>query len=109
MPQGRPKITKPDRNQYEIVSVLRDIGYDVDDVHNLAGLYDIVVSGWSHFYECSCSVRVEIKALGETLNDTEEKYWEKQRHLGSLILARSPRDVMSWFGDERFSGFQNEK
>ena len=66
---GRPKHTKPDRNQTEIVKQLRSLGFDVDDVHNQPGLYDLVVSGERHVPNCQqsqfvieCSVRVEVKS-----------------------------------------------
>ena len=42
---GRPKHTKPDKNQTDITNELLALGYDVDDVHDLPGIYDIVVSG----------------------------------------------------------------
>ena len=101
----RPKRTKPDKNQAEIVAELRELGYDVDIVCDLPGLYDIVVSGeaWASGLGLSdifvsCSVRVEIKSEKGKLNKTEQKYYEAQNHKGSYIVARNVKDITDWFG-----------
>lgn len=88
----RPKHTKADGNQAEIVRELRYMGYDVDDVHDLPGIYDIIV--------CSLGrcVRVEIKSPGEKLNATEIEYHKVQRHPDTLIVAESTEDILKWFG-----------
>lgn len=105
MSKHRPHhYTKSDSNQAEIVADLRKLGFDVDIVSGLKGIYDIVVSGYKrlHFLHgqarSSCSVRVEIKNEKGKLNETEVKYWEKQKHVGSLIVARTTEDVLEWFG-----------
>ena len=66
---SRPKITKPDTNQAQIVEDLRNLGFDVDIVCHLPGLYDLVVSGRKYFHNedflsinVPCSLRVEIKS-----------------------------------------------
>ena len=101
----RPKRkTKPDKNQSQIVEELRGLGYDVDIIAALPGLYDLVVSGkkqagitqWT-----TCSVRVEVKSEDGELNDTEKRYCERQKHIGAYIIARSTEDVLRWFGHER--------
>lgn len=108
----RPKRTKPDKNQAEIVEELRALGYDVDIVANLPGIYDLVVSGYSRNRELvydkdgtpiwldfptQCSVRVEIKSEGGKLNETEVAYHEKQKHGGSIIVAYNTQDIVDWF------------
>jgi hypothetical protein len=98
----RPKRTKPDSNQAQITEELRALGYDVDDVHDLPGLYDLIVSG-SKCLEYPtdytvCSVRVEIKSEGGELNETEKEYYEKQNHKGSYLIARTTEDILRWFG-----------
>ena len=110
----RPKHTKPDANQAEIVADLRKLGYDVDIVCDLPGLYDLVVSGQFkkvklHFHtktrgqiwiHPSVSVRVEIKSEKGELNETEQQYYENQKHKGSYLVARCTEDVLDWFGRE---------
>ena len=102
----RPKITKPDLNQAQIVKDLRALGFDVDVVNNLPGLYDLVVSGEKYpntivdgegFYRCTCSVRVEVKSKNGLMSDNEIKYYELQRHKQSYIVAYSTKDVLDWF------------
>ena len=98
----RPKRTKPDSNQAEIVADLRKLGYDVDIICDLPGLYDLVVSGnrWlvcGHQHCVRCSVRVEIKSEGGEPNETEKEYYEKQNHKGSYIVARCTEDILRWF------------
>ena len=74
----RPKYTKPDRNQKEIVEELRQLGFDVDIVCDLPGLYDIVVSGERHVWHgyaliasLHCSLRVELKSKGGAPTEAE--------------------------------------
>ena len=97
---GRPKHTKPDANQAEIVEELRSLGFDVDIVCNLPGLYDLVVSGIRWYYPNgpTCSVRVEVKREKGWLNETEVEYHDAQNHPESLIVAECADDVMKWFG-----------
>lgn len=105
---GRPRHTKPDGNQKLIIDELRQLGFDVDDVHNQPGLYDIVVSGERYIpnarncqYVIECSLRVEIKN-----HDSIEKaspsvkqvqYHMDQNHRNSYIIAYCTRDVLRWF------------
>ena len=106
----RPKRTKPDANQAEIVADLIKLGYDVDIVCDLPGIFDLVVSGKRYFHlqygnitsdiytdSITCSVRVEIKSEKGKLNETEEKYFENQKHKGSLIVAYCTEDILKWF------------
>ena len=105
----RPKYPKPDLNQAEIVKDLRKLGFDVDIVSDLPGLYDLVVSGDKYptqvvdgkgFYRCNCSVRVEIKSANGLMTDNEIKYYELQRNKESYIIAYSTQDVLDWFNDQ---------
>lgn len=103
MSNGRPKHTKPDKNQTDITKELVAMGYDVDDVHDLPGIYDIVVSGKRMVrvrgnYFAICSVRVELKSEKGKLSDSQEKYFEKQKHKGSIIVAYKVEDILEWFG-----------
>ncbi len=100
MSKHRPHhYTKSDANQAEIVEGLRKLGFDVDIVSGLKGIYDIVVSGKKLMeFSSVCSLRVEIKPEKGELNETEVKYWESQKHVGSLIIARCTEDILEWFG-----------
>lgn len=90
----RPRRTKPDQNQSQIVRELRARGFDVDIVCDLPGMYDLVVSK-------SVSVRVEVKSENGELTDTEREYMNSQNHLNSYIIARSTADVLKWFDNGR--------
>ena len=100
----RPKYTKPDKNQTEIVEQLRELGFDVDIVCDLPGIFDLVVSGerkilWcgEHVASVVCSVRVEVKSEGGLLSDGEIEYYQNQIHKESYIVAYSAKDVLRWF------------
>ena len=97
---GRPKYTKPDQNQAEIVKELRSLGFDVDIICDLPGLYDLVVSGQRWYYPRGpvCSVRVEVKSEKGRLSASEVEYHEAQNHSSSLIIAECADDVIKWFG-----------
>lgn len=89
---------KPDANQAAIVAELRGLGFDVDLVHRLKNLYDLVVTGIPAWADRPVAVRVEVKMPGKKLNENEAKYWSEQRHGGNLIIATSAGDVLEWFG-----------
>ena len=101
----RPKRTKPDGNQNEIVTDLRKLGFDVEDVHDLPGIYDIVVSGYKdqsgwtdEVRGAVCSVRVEIKSEKGKLSPGEKEFHDAQNYKGSLIVAKCTEDILAWFG-----------
>ena len=94
---ARPKHTKPDLNQKEIVEDLRARGFDVDIVCDIPGIYDLVVCK-------SVCVRVEVKSEQGELTESEKEYYEKQKHKGSYIIARDARDVVHWFNSGRSMG-----
>ena len=104
---GRPKYTKADKNQAEIVADLRRLGFDVDIICDLPGKYDLVVCGrkcmhnedYLYIHVPAC-VRVEVKSENGLMNDTEIKYYELQRHPHSYIVAYSTEDILEWFGQE---------
>lgn len=87
---------KVDGNQAQIVADLRALGFDVDLVHRLKRLYDLVVSGVPLWGNEAVAVRVEIKMQGEPLTDGEREYWHAQKH-HNLIQATCTQDVLDWF------------
>ena len=92
---------KVDENQQQIIDELRGYGYDVDCVHRLKKLYDLVVSGRRATDALACSVRVEVKRDSASLLTVDElEYWQTQRHKSCLIIARCASDVLEWFGDD---------
>jgi len=107
----RPKRTKPDANQGQIIKDLLKLGFDVDDVHDLPGLYDLVVSGNKKIKRAGridqavgpyiyviCSVRVEVKSEKGKLSKSEQEYFDKQNHRNAYLIARCAEDVLAWFG-----------
>lgn len=107
MTPERPPYTLKDGNQNEIVQELLDKGYTVDDVHNLPGLYDLVVTGekWCRFVggvtTTTCSARVEIKMPGKKLYPKEEKYHANDKHPDNLIVAYCAQDIIDWFEENK--------
>jgi hypothetical protein len=92
------KFQKPDANQETIVRELKQLGYQVDDVHGVRGLgYDIVVTGRIFGSDRIATVRVEIKGEKGTLTPAEKKYHESSAHRETLIIAKSTEDVLDWF------------
>jgi hypothetical protein len=98
----RPKFTKPDLNQAQIVDELRSLGFDVDVICDLPGLYDLVVSGnkWVQAAQMTIpavSVRVEVKSKNGTMSDAELVYYNRQKNKNSYILAYCTEDIVHWF------------
>jgi hypothetical protein len=89
---------KPDGNQSAIVAELRGLGFDVDLVHRLKGLYDLVVTGIPTWADRPVAVRVEVKVGKAKLSPAEADYWSRQRHSDNLIRANCADDVIAWFG-----------
>ena len=99
---ARPTHTKPDSNQAEIVNELRFLGFDVDIICDLPGLYDLVVSGnkWIQEFKRTIpavSVRVEVKAEDCLMTDNEIDYYDRQQNPNSYIVAHNAQDVIDWF------------
>ena len=100
---SRPKYTKPDINQAQIVKDLRSLGFDVDVICDLPGLYDLVVSGpkWVQAAEMTIpavSVRVEIKSKNGFMSDAELVYYDRQKNQNAYLVAHCTEDVLEWFG-----------
>ncbi len=89
---------KVDGNQSQLVADLRGMGFDVDPVHRLKNLYDMVVTGVPRWCDKAVAVRVEIKTKKGKLTEGEDTYWAKQKHTDNLIQARELDDVLRWFG-----------
>ena len=89
----RPKRTKPDKNQREIIDELQALGFDVLDTHNLPDSDDIIVFGKKIIY---CGVGVEVKSEQGKLSEEQRERIENSN--GSRIEARSTQDILDWFG-----------
>ncbi len=93
--------SRKDLNQTAIVKELRELGYDVDVTERP---YDIVVSGrkalriWHKGARTLASLRVEIKSEGGKLSESQQEYFDKQKHKGSIIVAYNTKDITDWFG-----------
>ena len=101
---GFRRAAKSDGNQQEIMDTLRACGFDVDDVHQLKKLYDLVVTGHHRGIDMVISLRVEVKIPKAKLSPDEKIYWDglknrdKDDNPECLIIARCAEDVLKWFG-----------
>ena len=109
----RPKRTKPDANQRQIIDELEKRGYIVWNISSLPGLADLIVFGEKLFIGAGgyksvtpCAVGVEVKVDNAPLTGNEP---EIQDTMGEfVIVARSPADdpmpavktIEAWFGRE---------
>ena len=92
-------FAKPDKNQAKIVEELRELGFQVDDVHSVRGLgYDIVVTGRIYGGDVIATLRVEVKSIGGRLTDAEKKYHSESLYRQTLIIAYCTDDVLDWYG-----------
>lgn len=88
---------RKDGNQTEIVRALRALGFQVDIVHRLKNLYDLVVTGKCNDGSVR-TLRVEIKNHGKLLTRGEQNYHGRNAYPETLIIAESVDDVLKWFG-----------
>ena len=91
----RPRYTKRDANQQEIVDGLRRLGFFVLDLADVGGeAPDIFVCGriggdW-HW------LAVEIKMPGGRLTDTQKRLIETWPDM-PVIVAQATEDVLAWY------------
>ena len=100
---GRPRHTRKDSNQSEIVEELRSLNFMVIDVADFASAgCDIFVCGFHRRWLLPMWLAVEVKAPGGTLTKTEEeRAAEMEYKFGDdapYIVAYEPDDVLQWFG-----------
>ena len=78
----RPKYTKPDENQAEIVEKIRAKGMVVWDTHHAGGyIFDLIV-----FWKGRC-IPVEVKHPGYTDSDFTDKERESMRLLTEMGIT----------------------
>jgi len=99
---ARPKYTKADANQSELADALRQLGFVVFDVHDLAHLgCDLLVIGMHRRWLLPMVLMVEVKAEGGTLTDGEKAVRDELRERygddAPWIVARKAEDVLDWF------------
>jgi hypothetical protein len=87
----RPRRTRHDSNQIIVINQLRDLGYSVDIICDLPGLYDLVVCKGNY------CLRVELKAPGGKLTESEKQYQENLIHPRTYLVAYCTADVLQWF------------
>jgi len=98
----RPKHTKADEAQSSIVDALRQLGFVVFDVHDLAHLgCDLLVVGMHRRWLLPMALMVEVKAEGGTLTDGEREVRDELRERygddAPWIVARKAEDVVDWY------------
>lgn len=100
----RPRHARPDCVQSEIVSDLRQLGFFVLDVSQLAHLgFDLLVCGYSRKMLGPEWLAVEVKSTkGSPLTEREaEVQAEMVQQFGEnapIIVAWSAEDVLRWYG-----------
>ena len=94
---GRPKHTKPDSNQSEVMADLQAMGYEVYDTHDLSGFVDFIVVGIKTGYPFPCACLVECKQEGKDLSDKQKIFWGSMKYPSVYVLAHTAEDVDKWF------------
>lgn len=92
------RAAKVDGNHGFIRDSLRDLGFDVDDIHTVGyGMPDLIVTGQPHWAPCAVSLKVEIKMPGGRLTKMETEYVQALRHRSAYLIAYGFFDVLEWF------------
>src|SRR5688572_27718459 len=94
---GFRNAAKKDGNQTQIVRELRAMYFQVDIVHRLKKLYDLVVTGKDSEGEVR-TLRVEIKMPNEKLTVDEQEYHDRNMYPETLLIAYKTEDILEWFG-----------
>ncbi len=97
MSKLRPVIRKVDANQGEITKILKEYGYLCESTHTLGkGLPDLLVAGWHYGLDANVLLWVEVKMLGGSLTEDENKFFKDWQDM-PVMIAFHARDVLRWF------------
>jgi len=93
----RPRYTRRDANQREIVDDLRGLGFFVLDLADVGGdVLDIFVCGHIGGGEWRW-LAVEIKTPAGRLTDNQKQFFEMWPDVPAII-AQCTEDVLEWYG-----------
>ena len=96
----RPRYTKRDANQSEIVADLRGLGFYVLDLADVGGeALDLFVCGHIGGGEWRW-LEVEIKTPGGQLTPNQKRFFEMWPG-APAIVAQATEDVLRWYAHER--------
>lgn len=95
----RPRHTKRDANQQEIIYDLRRLGFFVLDLADVGGrVLDIFVCGHDVHWEWRW-LAVEVKTLAGRLTAKQKRFFERWPD-APAIVAQTTEDVLRWYGWE---------
>lgn len=92
----RPKYTKPDANQAEIVADLAAVGHHVWDVSSILETPDIFTWGYNARLGLWLVRGVEIKTEEGELTPGQQAFIDQWP--GAILVARTSNDVLADFG-----------
>lgn len=96
----RPRHTRRDANQQEIVDDLRRLGFYVLDLADVGGqVLDLFVTAPDATGEWRW-LAVEIKTPDGTLTDNQKEFFEMWPD-APAIVAQCTEDVLTWYAHER--------
>ena len=98
MSKLRAVIRKKDANQPEMEKTLQEHDYLTESTHTLGGgKLDLIVAGRHYGHKMNMIVWVEVKNLGGSMTEDENKFHKKWQGM-PIIIAFHARDVLRWFG-----------
>ena len=96
----RPRYTKRDANQQEIVDDLRELGFFVLDLADVGGrALDLFVCGHAQYGEWYW-LAVEVKTFAGRLTANQKRFFEEWPDVPAIV-ARTAEDVFTWYAHER--------
>jgi len=97
---GRPRYTKRDANQSEIVEDLEGLGFYVLNLADVGGkVLDLFVCGHVGGGEWLW-LAVEIKTLAGRLTVKQKEFFERWPDVPAIV-AQCTQDVLMWYAHER--------
>jgi len=100
MTEKRPRYTKRDANQQEIVDALRRLGFFVLDLADVGGrVLDLFVCGLNGAGEWRW-LAVEIKTFAGRLTAKQKQFFEEWPD-APAIVAQTTEDVIAWYAREQ--------
>lgn len=96
----RPRYTKRDANQQEIVDDLRRLGFYVLDLADVGGhVLDLFVCGHVGSGEWRW-LAVEVKTFAGRLTVNQKRFFEAWPNVPAIV-AQTTEDVLRWYGRQR--------
>lgn len=88
---------RTDKNQAPLMDILRELGFAVQDIHEVGGGCPDMFVGGNHRHKGPFIVVIEVKTKDGSLTPDEEDFFGRWYGLPAIV-ATKPSEILEWFG-----------